>query len=226
MARLLRISIYAVIILILYFWITSIIQTYSDKNKITNEITSTDTIPVNDSYEDINSFDNLDTSVAITNEDIVGGGINYDAVDKKLKSLKETENTSQIEKQPGKISEDQPLSDTKSNPAQKVEDQPIKNTKINEIKTKINTPQNPKKPEIGDGGQFMVMAGSYLLKENAEKMVTKLKNMGFSNAKTVIFSSSQYHSVVAAQHTSQAKAQESAADLKRKGIDSFVKTKN
>ncbi len=225
MGRLLRISIYAVIILVLYFWITAIIKTYSDKNKISDVISNTDTISNSDTFMDTNSYSILDTSKVITNEEIVDGSIDYDAVDKKIKSLKGNENSAPATNQAENINKDKTKSENIVKPAQKTSDQPIKNVNISENKTNQKTAPKPKIHEIGDGGQFMVMAGSYLLRENAEKMVKKLKKMGFSNAKTVVFSSSQYHSVVAAQHSSQAKAQEASAELKRKGIDSFVKTK-
>ncbi len=227
MGRLLRISIYALIILVLYYLMTAIIKTYTDKNKIESESGSNTNIDLNDTYTDTLAEISLDTSNTISNEEIVDGNIDYDAVDEKIKSLQGNENTIVTKKQPEKMIDSQAKTDKNTKPTKKTENQPIKNTPATKVKVKAKEKpaEKPNYNEVGAGGQFIVMAGSYLLRENAEKMVKKLKSMGYSNAKVMVFSSSQYHSVVAAQLASQIKALEASADLKRKGIDSFVKTK-
>lgn len=73
--------------------------------------------------------------------------------------------------------------------------------------------------------KYMVLAGSYLIKSNAESMVTRLKNQGYSNAEVVVFDNSQYHSVLAARTNDYNEALQLSSQLKRKGIDNYVHTK-
>ncbi|MGB4840075.1 MAG: SPOR domain-containing protein [Saprospiraceae bacterium] len=223
MGRLVKISIYALFILVLYYWITAIIKTYNDKNKMKEDVTLNDSLSTHNSINDLTNSNDIDTFTSISNEDIIDGNIDYDAVDKKVKSLTNDNNTlSENQNKKGQSTELMPK--VENRPAVKQNEQPVKDLKPT-VNKKSSVNKTVKSTFEGDGGQFMVMAGSYLLNENAEKMVKKLKNQGYPKAKSVVFSSSQYHSVVAAQFSSQAKAQEASADLKRKGIDSFVKSK-
>jgi hypothetical protein len=56
-------------------------------------------------------------------------------------------------------------------------------------------------------------------------MVKKLREMGYIHAEVMIFPESEFHSVVAVRYSSEAKAQAAVTELKRKGIESFVKVK-
>ena len=75
-------------------------------------------------------------------------------------------------------------------------------------------------------GKYMLLAGSYLIEDNAQAMVKKLKKLGYDNAEMVIFDMSQYHSVCAGRYTSLSSAQQESSTLKRKGIDNYVHTKH
>ncbi len=74
-------------------------------------------------------------------------------------------------------------------------------------------------------GKYMLLAGSYLIEDNAQAMVRKLKKLGYNKAEMVIFEMSQYHSVCAGRYTSLSSAQQESSTLKRKGIDNYVHTK-
>jgi cell division septation protein DedD len=78
-----------------------------------------------------------------------------------------------------------------------------------------------KKPEAEPGGKYKVMAGTYLVKENADKMVDRLRGMGYAQARVV--PKEKMFSVVAGSYDSESKAREVSEDLKRKQIDSFVR---
>jgi hypothetical protein len=71
----------------------------------------------------------------------------------------------------------------------------------------------------------MLLDGSYLIEDNAQTMIKKLKNLGYENAEMVIFDMSQYHSVCAGRFSSLSSAQQESSALKRKGIDNYVHTK-
>jgi len=74
-------------------------------------------------------------------------------------------------------------------------------------------------------GKYMLLAGSYLIEDNAQAMVKKLKKLGYDNAEMVIFDMSQYHSVCAGRYSSLSAAQQESGALKRKGIDNYVHRK-
>jgi len=75
------------------------------------------------------------------------------------------------------------------------------------------------------GGNFFVVAGSYLIQDNADKMVDKLRGMGFSEAEVVKFDDSKYHTITAGRYNSYDSAGEVASSLKQKGIDCYVHTR-
>ena len=74
-------------------------------------------------------------------------------------------------------------------------------------------------------GDYMIIAGNYLLSSNAENMIIKLKKLGHRDAYIAIFDNSQYHTVVASRYNSYQDASTSANDLKNKGVDCYVKKK-
>lgn len=84
----------------------------------------------------------------------------------------------------------------------------------------------PSKPATTSGssytGDFMLIAGNYLVESNAESMVKKLKAQGYNKAEQVVFDLSQYYTVIAERFDSRSAADRASADLKRKGFDNYV----
>lgn len=80
--------------------------------------------------------------------------------------------------------------------------------------------------QSGSSGAFLLISGNYLVKSNAEEMVRKLKNLGYSNAEVVVFDRSQYHTVIASRFSSYESALQSESKLKQKGVDCYVKRKS
>jgi cell division protein FtsN len=225
MGRLIRISIYALVIFILYFWVTVIVKSYNKSRTGTRtdvsgiDTTLRDSIYQDSILNDTSEMNITDDGKTISNEEIVDGAVDYHDLDAKVEILEEKKKNKPVASPPAK---------SKETTAAKSEDATVKQTTkpATKPKEKISEPVrdlSPSKIMAGDGGPYMVMAGSYLLKENAEKMRSKLKNMGFSQAEIVVFPASEYHSVVAVRYSSESKAQAAASELKRKGIDSFVK---
>lgn len=100
------------------------------------------------------------------------------------------------------------------------------------VKKDVNTPPPaPRKTTTSSthttnySGKYMVLAGSYLIEDNARAMVKKLKKLGYNDAEMVVFNMSQYHSVCAGRYSSLSTAQQESGTLKRKGIDNYVHTK-
>lgn len=221
MGRLIRIAIYALVILVLYFWLTAWLKSYRDNaelkksEQIQSDTTLVDSLALTASGDSLAVSDSLGsqdmTGQSVTNEDIVDGKVNYSDLDKKIEKVEKSKN------------EPKPVTKPQQEPAVKQEKPAKKPDRVTEG-AKDLTPQETTSKK-GDGGAYMVMAGSYLLRENADKMVKKLRSMGYSNAEVVVFSESQYHSVVAARYKSESGAFNASAELKRRGIDSFVKTR-
>lgn len=74
-------------------------------------------------------------------------------------------------------------------------------------------------------GNYMVIAGNYLVKSNAKSMVKKLSNLGYNSAEIAVFDRSQYHTVIAARYSDYGRALEVESAIKRKGVDCYVKKK-
>jgi len=74
-------------------------------------------------------------------------------------------------------------------------------------------------------GDYMVIAGNYLVESNARLMTQKLNKLGYSNAEVAIFENSQYHTVVASRHDSYNSALNAEKAIKRQGVDCYVKRK-
>ncbi len=71
-------------------------------------------------------------------------------------------------------------------------------------------------------GGFVVIAGNYLLENNADEMVKKLKSAGYSQAQKVVFDLSQYYTVIAGRYESRSVANSISSELNGKGIDNYV----
>ncbi|HMQ49402.1 MAG TPA: SPOR domain-containing protein [Saprospiraceae bacterium] len=77
----------------------------------------------------------------------------------------------------------------------------------------------------GSSGDYMVLAGTFSVKANAEAMVNKLHDLGYSNASVELFNKGAYAVALVDRFSSLAEANELATDLKAKGIEVFVKEK-
>jgi len=74
-------------------------------------------------------------------------------------------------------------------------------------------------------GDYMVIAGNYLVESNARGMTRKLSNLGYPNAEIGVFDRSQYHTVIASRHGSYSAALKVSNAIKRQGIECYVKRK-
>jgi len=70
--------------------------------------------------------------------------------------------------------------------------------------------------------KYMIVAGNYLLEDNANDMVRKLRTSGYNSAETVVFDLSQYHTVIAARFADRSSADRTAERLKNEGFDNYA----
>ena len=73
-----------------------------------------------------------------------------------------------------------------------------------------------------DNADFLVIAGSFANETNADRMVQKLIDMGYSNTEKVVFDFSQYYSVVTGKHDSESNARDMSLELKNQNINAYV----
>jgi len=71
-------------------------------------------------------------------------------------------------------------------------------------------------------GDFMVIAGNYLVEGNASEMVRKLRASGYNNAEKVVFDLSRFYTVIAGSYDSRSLANSISSELSGKGIDNYV----
>lgn len=94
--------------------------------------------------------------------------------------------------------------------------------------TKTPSPRPEKKESrrvVSGGSKYMVVAGSYLVRDNAERAVSRLKAKGYSQAEIVQFDGNKYHTVCAYRSDDYDMASSKSTALKRSGIDSYVHTR-
>lgn len=75
-------------------------------------------------------------------------------------------------------------------------------------------------------GKYMILAGSYRQRNNADNQVAKLKKMGYSDTRVELFDKGSFAVVLVDRTNSYTTAQNLVAELKGKGIDAMIKAKN
>lgn len=74
-------------------------------------------------------------------------------------------------------------------------------------------------------GDYLVLAGSYKVRENADTEVERLQKLGYENAEVSPFNKGAYAVVLVDRFTSANDAQALVKELKAKGVDSYVQEK-
>lgn len=69
---------------------------------------------------------------------------------------------------------------------------------------------------------YFVITGSFADEVNADKMVERLKDMGYDEAKKIVFDFSQYYSVVTGKYDTESSARSKSLELKNKNINAYV----
>ena len=100
-------------------------------------------------------------------------------------------------------------------PAEEIEETP---PPVQRAQTVASTPAAP----ASSSGEFLVVAGNFLIESNANGMVENLKSKGYRGAQSKVFDLSQYYTVVAGQYETRSRANTISGELKKLGIDNYV----
>jgi cell division protein FtsN len=115
---------------------------------------------------------------------------------------------------------DEAIEDTYQEPAAPEKSKPKTTTSTNNTTT-----TKPVQTSSNASGNYFVICGSFLVKENASQMQRKLNKLGYNGAEIVVFDLSQYHSVSAGRYSDYNVALQQISSLKRQGIDAYVHRK-
>jgi cell division protein FtsN len=204
MSRLLRILLYIIFFVLIFFWFSGIMKSCNQK-KMANEpgvATEENVQAVEDEVEDIVSEFFEDDSEGDTSESSTEGTSSAE------EEFEANENASELKsettKEDNKTTQAKPAKE--STPPRKAE---AKESTLAATKTSSK-------------GPYMIIAGSFSVEENAEKMVNRLKSMGYYDAEKIVFDKSKYYSVSASRFSSKNEAIRAVSELKAKGVDCYV----
>ena len=198
MSRLLKILIYAVVLFFLFLWLSTIVKSCGSDNE--TNAPSTTTSNTDDTTEEIYDEDDFfeDESAEEVTDD---------------PSEMTTESEDKIEYTEIDTVVQEKLNQQESKPAK-----PITTT----TQTKPTKSNNTRVSKVNSNGKYMVIAGSFLIKDNALDMKNRLSKLGYENSELVVFDLSQYHSVVASRYSTYEAALKISNELKRSGVDCYV----
>ena len=198
MSRLLKILIYAVVLFFLFLWLSTIVKSCGSDNG--TNAPSTTTSNTDDTTEEVYDEDDFfeDESADEVTDD---------------PSVMTTESEDKIEYTEIDIVAKKKLNQQESKPAK-----PITTT----TQTNSTKSNNTRISKVNSNGKYMVIAGSFLIKDNAIDMKNRLSKLGYENSELVVFDLSQYHSVVASRYSTYEAALKISNELKRSGVDCYV----
>jgi cell division septation protein DedD len=218
MSRVLKIVSVAVLIFLSYMWITVLTKSCNKPKEI--EFPNQKEVVHNNGEDEFGKEDFFDESDTIAQntpspnptQTPAKEPIDYTEIDKTLQEHKEENAKPQPESKPANPTES-PLKSKETKPVEK----PILKPTIKSVSNKESKPIVVEK-----SGNYVVIAGNYLVESNADAMIKRLKKAGFS-AEKVIFNLSEFHTVIVGRYKDNASAAKTAANLKVKGFDVYVK---
>jgi len=198
MGRFLKIAVYIAVLFLGYLWIATVAKSCNKTS--TDDTELVDEVASQDEFADDFADDFFDDETEESDEslDEMGGGTSTE-VESDLMDSSPMDYTEVDEI----IEENQPTKQTYSEPDK----------------------QRTAKSTSSSSGKYLLLAGSYLIEDNASTMVRKLNKMGYNNAEVVVFDMSQYHSVCAGRYSNMSTAKQECNSLKRQGVDNYVHTR-
>ncbi len=203
MGRVVKIIIYAFVILALWFWFSSIF-------KSCNSTTADDTVTVA-----------LDDAVGDDTEYVEDDFFADEVADSETETISDDE-----------FEDDTNTADVADDEEDEIDyssiDDELENKPASRPAPRNNTtparPQNNVSSNTNSNGRYLVIAGSYLVEGNANKMRSKLNNLGYTS-EVIVFDLSEFHSVCAGRYSDYDDALNVSSRLKQQGIDNYVHTR-
>jgi len=88
--------------------------------------------------------------------------------------------------------------------------------------TSYASERTPSYSNSSNRGDFMVIAGNYLVEGNASEMVDKLRSAGYNDAEKVVFDLSRFYTVIAGSYDTRSLANSISSELNGRGIENYV----
>ena len=217
MSRVLKIMSIAVVLFLAYMWISVLTKSCNtQKDQELQQLKKqVEKDGGNEEFEDENFFEE-DTTASKKNTTI-----DYNEIDATVEKTV-SQKGKVIEEEKPRPAPETKNQDTKISSPNKVSPStPAKTSPLQSTEAKNSSTQH----ESGDNGDFVVVAGNYLLESNADVMVKKLKKNGFNGAEKVVFDKSEFFTVIAGKYSSHDQASKSLSALKSKGVDAYVHRK-
>ncbi len=197
MGRFLKIAVYIAVLFLGYLWIATVAKSCNKSETANTDDTEfVDDIASEDEFAD-DFFDDETEESDESLDEMGGGSTTEDEYDLTDESPMDYTEVDEI------IEETKPTRQTHSDPIH----------------------QSTSKSTSSSNGKYLLLAGSYLIEDNASVMVNKLRKMGYNNAEVVVFEMSQYHSVCAGRFSNMSTANQESSSLKRQGVDNYVHTR-
>ncbi len=216
MGKVLQISIYSIVLILIFLLFGSMLK--SCGNSAADSITDTAT-EVTDNIKKAGGevVAKAESIIDDGEEEFEGDDIDFSTDNGETKSYSNS-------------SEDNENTDDDNSPSYVQDDAPSYNPPEDVVQTEKVEPSNavPKETKSTSAsgsstGNYLLITGNYSQESNANAMVSRLKNMGFPNAQSVIFENSRYYTVIAGKYSSMNSANAAKADLR--DIDSYVQKK-
>ncbi len=197
MGRVLKIVVYAIIIVFLYFWLMTIAKSCGSDDPIGSVVDQAENVVdgVADTTDDF--FEDEDKDADEGEEDF------EDDFEDDFEEEDDDIDYSELDEE---IDEDD-FEEVASKPVSKPKPAPRKTT-----------------TRSSSSGDYLLVAGSYLVYSNAVAMRDRLDRAGF-DSEIIQFDGSGYHTVLAGRYNSNGSAQNAASDLSSRGIDNYVHRK-
>lgn len=208
MQRVLRIVLIITFMLLLILWFSTIFNTCNKKNseELTNEQMDQILGDSTDVFDDLGDEFFEDDQEGIEETESSGSVTNLEGGDDVFGDG-ETE------------SESDPFSDP-----EEFTDYTGSESNSESVSNNSNNSGNSSVSSADAAAAYLIVAGSFLVKDNADRLRNKLVKMGYT-AEVKSFDYSQYYSVIAGRYNTRTSANNVAAELKSRGIDCLVQKK-
>ncbi len=212
MSRVLKIVSVAVLLFLSYMWINVLTKSCNKSREIEFPNQKETLVKGDDEFGKEDFFEENDTiNSSVSNDTLspknVKEPIDYTEIDKTI-----DENTKTKAEPTITLDSKKPKAEPKEKEVIVIE----KPVKPNTLKSLPEVKISPVK-----SGNYVVIAGNYLVESNADVMIKRLKKAGFS-AEKVIFNLSEFHTVIVGRYKDNADAAKTASNLKVKGFDVYV----